>query len=561
MLDDSTLLRQFAAERRPADFAELVQRHLGLVFRAALSRVNGDTHLAEDIAQEVFAALALEAVKVARHPSITGWLYVATRHAAANAQRSAQRRQRREEEAHRMHEADTPADSTANIDWEQVRPELDRVLDQLPEPDRQAVLLRFFGDQPFAEIGRTLNVSENAARMRVERALERLHGLLVSRGVATTATALAGLLSTQASAAVPATVATSIGTAALADAATASAASVSAVTFFQIMNTTKAVSAAAVVLLCGAIAVSVHENREAREARAALLVSEQRRATLHRRLIKAVAGVRSTNNLSGSYAHTTPVGPAEPARDDISPAGSSPALKTAGRRAAVSPLAQNPFDLAASNGEYRELFLAQQRAGYAKSYGPLYEHLRLTPDQIARFEELVLDQIRFLLDATAAAQAHGGSVTDPALVGVDAHEARKVDEQLVQLFGHEKFAEYVRWQKNGTNREHADELASKLYYTDTPLRREQAEKLTEVIAAHTTRGETHGLIGTGGKVDWPAVIAAAPAILSEPQLAKLRTSVHGYELDAEMTALMVRLGSQTATEDASPPARAAPPPN
>jgi len=70
--------------------------------------------------------------------------------------------------------------------WDRLRPVLDDVMHDLNERDREAVLLRFFEGRPFAQVGARLGLSENAARMRVERALDKLHALLARRGITST---------------------------------------------------------------------------------------------------------------------------------------------------------------------------------------------------------------------------------------------------------------------------------------------------------------------------------------------------------------------------------------
>src|SRR4051812_2697850 len=88
MPDDAELLCRYARDRAEDAFAELVRRHLDGVYSAALRRVGGDTHLAEDVAQQVFTAAARRAAWLARHPALTGWLYATTRNVAANVVRS-----------------------------------------------------------------------------------------------------------------------------------------------------------------------------------------------------------------------------------------------------------------------------------------------------------------------------------------------------------------------------------------------------------------------------------------------------------------------------------------
>jgi len=101
---------------------------------------------------------------------------------------------------------------------------LDQAMCELKEGDRDALLLRFFQSRTLAEVGEVLGLSENAARMRVDRALDKLHGLLVRRGIKSTATALGLVLADQLATAVPATLASTVTSAALASAASATGA-------------------------------------------------------------------------------------------------------------------------------------------------------------------------------------------------------------------------------------------------------------------------------------------------------------------------------------------------
>ena len=102
--DDIALLRRYAGENSEAAFAELVRRHVSLVYHAALRQTGGDVTLAEDATQAVFTDLARKAPSLLHRPVITGWLYTSTRFAAAKAKRTERRRQTREQEAHLMHE-------------------------------------------------------------------------------------------------------------------------------------------------------------------------------------------------------------------------------------------------------------------------------------------------------------------------------------------------------------------------------------------------------------------------------------------------------------------------
>src|SRR6516162_3296299 len=100
-MSETELLHQYASDKSETAFRELVERHLPLVYSAAL-RQAGDAALAEDVTQVVFMILARKAAALSPQTLLPGWLFRTTRHAAAKALRTEQRRRRRELEAFRM---------------------------------------------------------------------------------------------------------------------------------------------------------------------------------------------------------------------------------------------------------------------------------------------------------------------------------------------------------------------------------------------------------------------------------------------------------------------------
>lgn len=262
MIDDTELLRRYADEGSAEAFTELVRRNLDLVYAAALRHV-GDTHRARDIAQTVFIDLARKARALRRHPALVSWLHTSTRYAALKAIRAEQRRATREQEAHLMQSLATESAP----DWERLRPLLDAALHELGERDRAVVLLRYFRGLPFADVAKILGMNEGAARMRLERALDKLNALLARRGIRSTSAALGVALAHSPAVAAPAGLSATIAAAALQTGISAGGFS-GAVASLLVMSKLK-LSLAAVVVLAG-LTTALVELRANRELRAEL---------------------------------------------------------------------------------------------------------------------------------------------------------------------------------------------------------------------------------------------------------------------------------------------------
>ena len=202
---DIELVRQYARSKSEEAFATLVSRHVHLVYSVALRQVR-DAHLAEEITQTVFIILARKAGSLSSKTVVSGWLYRTARHAAANAITLQRRRQSREQEAYmqsQLKETDAEA-------WREIEPLLETAMGQLGTKDHDALVLRFFDHRTFRDISTALGTTEAGAKMRVNRALEKLRSFFTKRGLMFSAASIAAAISAHSVQAAPAGLATCV---------------------------------------------------------------------------------------------------------------------------------------------------------------------------------------------------------------------------------------------------------------------------------------------------------------------------------------------------------------
>ncbi|MDB6053145.1 MAG: hypothetical protein JWN25_668, partial [Verrucomicrobiales bacterium] len=255
MNDDAELLSAYVHEGSEAAFGELVRRHIDLVYSAAVRVAGGDAHLAKDVVQLVFIDLARGANSLPAKVLLPGWLYRHTCFTASKAVRTERRRIQRETLATNMNAPGNDKEPS----WEMIVPYLDAELNRLNRVDRDAVVLRFFKQQSFQAVGIGLGVSEDAAQMRVSRAVEKLRKALNKRGLLLTTGTLVVGLSAEAAVVAPGSWGVAVSTLSLAGASAAGA----KFGFLSIMSAMKLKGTVAVVgaALLGVATVAVQHRQ------------------------------------------------------------------------------------------------------------------------------------------------------------------------------------------------------------------------------------------------------------------------------------------------------------
>jgi RNA polymerase sigma factor (sigma-70 family) len=303
-MDDRELLRDYTQHRSDRAFAELVRRHIDLVYSTALRMVREAT-LAEDVAQAVFVQLARKAPSIQSGNALPGWLYRVTHCQAANALRAERTRRQYETEAMNM----TQAHEEPAAAWESIAPQLEEAMSALDEEDQNAVVQRYFQGRSWREVGAALALSEDAAQKRVSRAVEKMRSHFARRGIVASAAVIASAIAANAAQTAPAGLAASVTTASLAG-VTGTGASTFATALKALLVKKATIGILAVVAVTAAVTVplAVSQRNNARSNAPVTEKSLAQGLVLHMTFDKDETGIGKVTDASGKENHGRPSG-------------------------------------------------------------------------------------------------------------------------------------------------------------------------------------------------------------------------------------------------------------
>jgi len=207
------LLRRFTRTGDAEAFREIIRRHAGLVYGAAL-RILQDVDRASDVAQETFLQLTKDAATVTG--SLPGWLHRVATHKAIDAWRKDVTRRQRESQ----YAASRPREIT---EWKDLSASIDEGLNALDAEMREILVAHFLEGQTTRQIAGAMGISQATVSRRIDAGVTTLRRVLQTRGLLVAAGALGTLLTENAVQAAPQAVLGELGKMALAGAPAAAA--------------------------------------------------------------------------------------------------------------------------------------------------------------------------------------------------------------------------------------------------------------------------------------------------------------------------------------------------
>ncbi len=530
MCDDQELLQQYVKEGQQAAFTELVQRKMDFVYSAALRQVNGDAHLAHDVVQRVFFLLAQQSAGLVKHPSLTGWLYTTTRFVAMKMVRTDQRWRARGANAEFMERIE--ARSSSEPSWHELRPLIDDAMNELKAHDREALLLRFFEGHSFSGVGAKIGLGENSARMRVERAVERLRQVLHKRGIPSTAAALGLVLSQNAVAAAPAGIATAVAANALMGVTlTGGSASLG---IFSIMNLPKiqlGIIAGLGLLSAGGLALQRHDRQKLLAENQRLQAQVQSMSARPTEKPKPEAVPSESDELLRLRSENAALRQ-EKARTAKQSTGAAAVVSYMSSRA-TDPLTQD--------------FFAQLKGREITTrYAGIFKQLDLSDEKREQLKKLLLDKQMLGMDVLASAKAQGvsGLALQNAVSQLLPKGQAESDKAIQDLLGAQDYQEFKKAETLVPHQAMVDQLSEQLSNSSSPLTQRQNDQLVQALAANGEKPSRKGSIN-GVALVTDESVGEAKKILSPEQVDAL------LQIKAQQEAILGQAKRQTSLSDGS----------
>lgn len=226
--------------------------------------------------------------------------------------------------------------------------------------------------------------------------------------------------------------------------------------------------------------------------------------------------------------------------------------------------------------EMQRLMAIQQKAGLDARYAALFKSLNLTPDQLERFKNLLVERNTAMMDVLAAARQQGINPRSDrdAFQKLVSDAQAQVDESIRSTLGEAAYQQYKGFEQTQPQRAVVSQLEQRLSYSSTPLTADQANQLVSILTA--TSPSSTGNNNNAGVFFTAAAGAAGPTVggshvpitdatinqslgvLAAPQIEALKQLQQEQQAQAELNASMRRQFQQNRANTGTTPGTTTP---
>ncbi|EEF61471.1 RNA polymerase sigma factor [Pedosphaera parvula] len=493
-MNDIDLLRQYASSKSEEAFSALVSRHINLVYSAAMRYV-GNQSQAEEITQAVFIILAKKAASLSSGTILSGWLFKTARLTAANYLRTEIRRSRREQEAYmqsNLHETESEA-------WKQIAPLLDDAIAELGETDRNALVLRFVEGKDLKQVGAALGTTEEAAKKRVSRAVDKLRGLFSRKDITLSAAALSAAIAAHSIQAAPAGLVASVTTGAITGTAVTTTTLSLVKGTLKLMAWTK-VKIAAGVAVTAMMAYQWHENYTQKQELHTVQEQLHQREQELKTQKDTLAILQAERSEMAEKMHAAQVEKAKL----IGGKKAAVAAATAAAKASLASGSNGSFggmlSKMMSDPGMKEFMKQQSLSALRIQYGQLVKQLNLSPEETDKFYQILGDNALTGIERTSAVMK--GDVDRTVAKQEIDEDQKQLKEKIKGLLGEDGFKQYEDYKESVPAQTSLNLYKGQL--TENSLSDEQSARLLDIMkreGKQVTKLDNTSLSLSGGAMD------------------------------------------------------------
>jgi hypothetical protein len=202
----------------------------------------------------------------------------------------------------------------------------------------------------------------------------------------------------------------------------------------------------------------------------------------------------------------------------------------------------NVATLLAERPEWRSIHQASERAGHLLRYAAFFHFGALSSAEQQSVANELAEREERLARLRLTLRENQWAADDPRSAALQRSEDEGHAATLRALLGDARFRQFEEYSRLLPVHDLVGTLASRLYFTDTPLTRKAAEQLTRVLAQHAS--SPNGTV-TPQAVRWQEAHADAGEFLAPRQLAELERLNDEKRLQREMNRIVARAARAT----------------